>query len=67
MLAIYLDVLSIEYILAIYYNRITVKGERPQRKGVALMRFQEWLKLTNEQKQKAFEEYKKRVTTCSNK
>ena len=31
------------------------------------MRFQEWLKLTNEQKQKAFEEYKKRVTTCSNK
>lgn len=27
------------------------------------MKFREWQKLTKEQKQKAFEEYKKRVTT----
>ncbi len=30
------------------------------------MRFQEWQKPTKEQKQKVFEEYKERVTTCSN-
>lgn len=30
------------------------------------MRFREWQKLTQSQKQKAFEEYKKRVTTRPN-
>lgn len=29
------------------------------------MKFREWQKLTREQKQKAFEAYKKRVTTCT--
>ena len=31
------------------------------------MKFREWQKLTREQKQKAFDEYKKRVVTCSSK
>lgn len=30
------------------------------------MKFREWKQLTREQKQKAFNEYKKRVVTCGN-
>ena len=61
-----LGIVSIDIHRKTVYNVITVKGERPQRKEVALMKFREWKQLTREQKQKAFNEYKKRVVTWGN-
>ena len=61
-----LGIVSIDIHRKTVYNVITDKGERPQRKEVALMKFREWKQLTREQKQKAFNEYKKRVVTWGN-
>lgn len=58
---------TLDIIKRLLYNIVTVKGESHKGKGVALMKFREWKQLTREQKQKAFDEYKKRVVTCSSK